>query len=235
MIQLNLLPDLKKEFIKAQKAKAFVTSLSILVTLGALSLSGLLFVYVTFVQRYQIESATATIGQQLQQLKDITDIDKYLTIQNQLTSLPALHDNKGEYSRLFTFLGVLNPNAPNSVSLSTAQLITADQTLLLTGTTATFETLNIFVDTLKNAEITYLPVGQNEAATERMFSQVLIQASGLVRSKNHGLISFTVKATYGNALFAVTNTQMEAKVPNITTTPSVTQSPHPVFDNKESQ
>lgn len=234
MIQLNLLPDLKKEYIKAQKAKALVITVSIFVTLGAFALSALLFVYVTFVQQFQINLATDDINKKTQELKAIPDVDKYLTVQNQLASLPQLHSGKGQYSRLFDFLSVLNPGAPNNVTLSDVRLLTEDKTIIFTGTTATFQTMNTFVDTLKNAEITYKAGGQGDGKTDKMFSAVLVQSADIVRNTTQSAIGFTIKTTYNEALFDVSNTDMNAKVPNITTTSSVTESPKPLFNNSTS-
>lgn len=225
MIQLNLLPDLKKEYIKAQKTKGVVISTSILVTIGALGLSALLFIYVTFLQQVQMNLATDDIKQKHNQLQDIDDINKYLTLQAQLASLPQLHDQKGSYSRLFDFLGVINPGAPNNVSLTNLQLVTDQKSIMFTGTTASFETLNVFVDTLKNADVEYKADGQGDTIKEKMFTQVLIQSSGLARVGGNNAVSFTVKTVYGDNVFKVTNTDVKAVVPNITTTQSVIQAP----------
>jgi hypothetical protein len=232
MIQLNLLPDLKKEFIKAQKTKALVITVSIFVTLGAFGLSTLLFVYVTFIQQFQSTLASDDITKKEQQLKGITDIDKYLTVQNQLASLPDLHNQKGAYSRIFDFLSAMNPSAPNNVTLSDLRVLTADKTIVFTGTTASFQTLNIFADTLKNVEVTYKEGGQGEAKTNKMFEQVLVQSADIVRANNQTIVGFTVKTTYKDLVFDVRNTDMTAKVPSITTTPSVTQSPNPLFNGR---
>jgi hypothetical protein len=225
MIQINLLPDLKKEYIKAQKTKSFVISTSILVTMGAVGLSVLLFIYVTFVQQLQINLATDDIKRKETELKAITDVDKYLTVQAQLAALPDLHNAKGAYDRLFNFLNVLNPSAPNNVNLSTLQLDAESRTMMLTGTTGNFETLNVFVDTLKNAEISYKAGGQGDAQTAKMFEQSLIMSSGFSRVDGKSLVSFTIKTVYAPAVFDVQNTDLAAKVPSITTTQSVTQSP----------
>lgn len=224
MIQMNLLPDLKKEYLKSQKTKGLVISSSILITLGALGLSALLFIYVNFLQQVQITLATNDITHKESQLKAIPDIDKYLTIQAQLASLPDLHNNKGSYSRLFDFLSVINPSAPSNVSLNNLQLDTNDKSIIFTGTTASFETLNVFVDTLKNAQVEYNANSQADTK-EKMFAQALIQSSGLVRVGGNNRVSFTVKVIYKDSVFNVQNTNMKATVPNITTTQSVTQSP----------
>jgi hypothetical protein len=232
MIQLNLLPDLKKEYIKSQKAKALVVAVSIFVTLGAFALSALLFVYVTFIQQFQVSLATTDINKKMDQVKAIPDVNKYLTVQNQLASLPALHDGEGQYSRLYDFLGVLNPSAPNNVTLSDLKLLTADKSIILTGTTATFQTLNIFADTLKNATVTYKAGGHGDPVSNKMFNQVLVQTADIARANNQTLVGFTVRTVYNDAMFDVRNTEMTAKVPSITTTQSVTQSPNPLFNGK---
>lgn len=227
MIQLNLLPDLKKEFIKSQKNKGLVISSSILVTLGALGLSALLFVYVTFAQQVQIGLVTQDINSKSKELSDIPDINKYLTIQNQLASIGSLHDSKGIYSRLFDFFSVLNPSPPNNINLSGAQLITTDRSVLFNGTTASFESLNVFVDTLKNANVSYTAPGTDQTTKENMFEQVFVQNSGLGRSSNKQVVSFTVRAIYKESVFNAANTNVKVEVPAITTTPSATQSPVP--------
>jgi len=237
MIQLNLLPDLKKEYIKAQKTKSLVISISILTTIGSLGVSALLFVYVTFLQQLQINLATDDIKRKELQLRGIEDIDKYLTVQAQLAALPDLHNNKGSYDRLFSFLNVLNPSAPNNINLSTLQVNSAERSMTLTGTSASFETFNVFVDTLKNAEISYKDGGQGDDIKKKMFEQVLVVASGLARTEGKTLVSFTVKTIYDPSVFNVQNIDIKATVPSITTTQSVTQSPQSgqLFNDSKAQ
>lgn len=238
MIQLNLLPDLKKEFIKAQKVKALVITIAIFTTIGAVGVSALLFVYVTFVQQFQVKLVTDDIARKMQQLKGINDIDKYLTVQNQLGSLPGLHESKGIYSRLFDFMSVLNPSAPNNVSLSDLKVITEEKSIVFTGTSKSYETFNVFVDTLKHAQATYKAGGQGDAVTENVFDQVLVQSADLTRSTGESVVDFIVRTTYKDSVFDAKNTDMSATVPNITTTQSVTQSPNPsqqLFDKPGDQ
>lgn len=237
MIQLNLLPDLKKDFIKAQKNKGLVISVSILVTLGTIGLSVLLFVYVTFVQQIQVNLLTDGIKEKASSLAKIPDVNKYLTIQNQLVSIGSLHDTKGVYSRLLSFFNVLNPSPPNNINLTGAQLVTIDKTVMFNGTTASFESLNVFVDTLKNAQVSYKVSGEGEAIKESMFEQVFVQNSGLGRLNDQTVVSFTIRAVYRESVFDARNTDIAAEVPNITTTPSATQAPIPqqLFNNQGAQ
>lgn len=227
MIQLNLLPDLKKEFLKAQKTKGLVIGVSILVTLSAIGLSALLFVYVTFVQQLQINLATSDIEKKEAELKAVPDINKYLSIQNQLASVTALHEQKGQYSRLFDFMGRLNPSPPNNISLSSLQISTSDKAVIFGGSSESFESLNIFVDTLKNAQVKYKSGGEGDFTQEAMFEQVLVQSSGLAKINNKSIVTFVVRATYREPVFDIRHTNVSAEVPSITTTPSATQAPVP--------
>jgi hypothetical protein len=233
-IQLNLLPDVKKEFIKAQKTKALVISSSIMVTLGAAGITVLLFLYVTVAQQLQMALITNDIQNKTAELNSVQDLGKYLTIQNQLRALPELHDQKGVYSRLFSFLPVLNPGAPNNVRLSVLQLSSteSDSAFFFTGNAATFESLNVFVDTLNNAKATYQASGAEEKTTTNIFQSVVVQNSALSQVNNASSVSFTIRAAYDPAVFDARNTGVTATVPNIVTTPSITGSPQ-LFQNSE--
>lgn len=234
MIQFNLLPDIKKEYINSKKTKALVISVSIITTMVAIGLSVLFFLYVTFVQQLQVSLITGDIKKKSDVLNGIHDLSKYLTIQNQLSALPNLHAQKGAYSRLFTFLPVLNPSAPNNVTLTTLQFSQDDKTIVFTGSTATFESLNIFVDTLRNAQVNYTPPGATTAKSDKMFSDVAVENSVIARISNQMQVTFTVQTTYNSAAFDSQNGNVTATIPNITTTQSVTESPKPLFESPKS-
>jgi len=233
MIQLNLLPDIKKEYINAQKTRAFVMSTSIIVAIGAVGLSVLLFVYVNFLQQFQISLATDDIKKKEQQLSGVQDLSKYLTVQNQLTALPDLHANKGIYSRLLSFLPVLNPNSPNNVVLTQLQVTASDKLVSFTGQTSTFESLNIFIDTLSNAEVAYKDASLQDQKS-KIFDSVFVQSSAIDKTKGDSKVSFTVRATYFDAVFDAHNSGVSASVPNIKTSQSVTESPK-IFKSGGSQ
>lgn len=233
MIQLNLLPDIKKEFINAQKTRAVVMSSSILVTIVAVALAVLMFVYVTFLQQLQITLATNDIKDKEKQLNSVQDLSKYLTIQNQLSALPELHASKGVYSRLLSFLPVLNPTAPNNVALTKLQLVALDKQVNFTGSTASFESLNVFVDTLRNAQVSYKDQS-SEPQKSKMFETVSVQSSNIDKLNGKSTVSFTVIAQYVEPAFDAHNTEVTASVPNIKTSQSVTESPK-LFSSGESQ
>ncbi|HWZ65532.1 MAG TPA: hypothetical protein VNX65_01905 [Patescibacteria group bacterium] len=234
MIQFNLLPDIKKEYIKAQETKLMVVSISTLVTIGSLGLTLLLYVYVFFIQQVQINLLTGDIKKKGDNLSSVPELSKYLTIQNQLASLPSLHAQKGYYMRLFDFLPTLNPGKPDDVKLSSLQMSVADKTISLTGTTGSFQSLNIFTDTLRNAVVSYQ---QGSAAPQsgKVFSSVYVQNSDLAHTANGLVVSFAIRTIYSDYVFDTNNSGVSVSVPNIKTTQSITESPKlPLFDTSKS-
>lgn len=235
MIQLNLLPDVKKEYIKAQRTKATVVSASILVTFGSIALAILLFVIVYVAQPGLIGFKQGEIDEKSENLRSVEDIDKYLTIQNQLEALPELHDGKVIYSRLFGFLKVLNPAPPNNIRLSTLQVDEENKIILFTGVTSGFQAFSVFQDTLRNAEVTY----KNEAGEEvkeKLFTEdgITIQSQSLATNQGKQELNFTVEATYSETAFSPATDSPKLTIPNIKTTQSITGTPGrstaPLFD-----
>ncbi len=109
MIQFNLLPDIKMEYVKAKRAKRMTVTFSLLASAVAIVLTGLLFSFVQFAEEEHIDNLTKDISKELTTLKNTPELDKILTIQNQLVSLPELHAKKPAVSRLFTYIQQVTP------------------------------------------------------------------------------------------------------------------------------
>lgn len=231
MIQLNLLPDVKKEFIKAQKTRNKIIGVSIMVIIGSIGLTVLALVYVVGIQQIAIKLASDDIARKSRELQSIEDLGKYLTVQNQLQALPALHGNKTAYSRLFDALQQLIPSAPNNVGLTSIDAINEDKTIKLSGNAPTYEALNVFKDTLVNADVEYKLSGSDEVTKEKLFEAVEVQSLNLNRVNNSQVVSFDILVTYSEDVFKAGTKDVKVTVPNIQTTQSRLQSPQPVFNN----
>jgi hypothetical protein len=109
------------------------------------------------------------------------------------------------------------------------QLAGRDKLVSFTGQTGSFESLNVFVDTLRNAVVTYKD-SSSVQQTSKIFDTVNVQSSAIDKSNGGNKVSFTVRATYFDAVFDAHNTDLTASVPNIKTSQSVTQSPK-LFDS----
>jgi Tfp pilus assembly protein PilN len=233
MIELNLLPDVKKEFLRAQKTRNRVTFFSIVAVIGAAGLTVAMAAFVYGVQNAQVYFLGQSIENRSVELENIPDIDKYLTVQNQLQRLDELHSTKNMYSRLLDLVKVLNPTAPNEVQLGSLELNDEAKQISLSGTTNTFESFNIFKDTLENAQLVYKdPFAENQNASEPLFNSVAVENSGLTRVGNKQKVSFVVSVTYNEKAFLNQYADVSVTVPNIETTGSARQAPRPLFSEE---
>jgi Tfp pilus assembly protein PilN len=213
-VQFNLLPDVKLEFNRAQHTKRVVYAVSALVTGIALVIFVFSFLTVDVLQKKLLSDAQGDIDNYSHQLKSIDDLDKILTIQNQLNSLPALHGQKYYASRLFTYLPQLTPTNLNIGKLS---IDTSAGTISITGTADTVETINKFVDTLKFTDFT---TAGDQKTKKAAFSNVLLSKV----DRNDKVSSYTVDASFDPTLFT-DHVGAQLIVPNQITTRSVINAP----------
>lgn len=152
MVQFNLLPDVKLEYIKARRTKRLVTLLSIVVSGAALAVLLLMVVTVYGVQKKSLSDLNKDIKKYSDQLKAVPDLSKILTVQNQLAALdgtsskPGLHDQKPVATRLFGYISQLTPP---QASISKLHVDYAANAMTITGEAPSLEIINSFTDEIK--------------------------------------------------------------------------------------
>jgi Tfp pilus assembly protein PilN len=216
MIQFNLLPDVKMEYIKAQRTKRMVIGISFLVTAAALTLLVLLCMTVFVFQKQHMNHLTTDIAKYGKDLKSTKDLNKILTVQGQLGALPALHENKPEVNRLIPFIKQLTPAAASISSLDVD--FTAD-TMTITGSADSLQTVNQFVDTLK---FTTYDQGSD---SPKAFNSVVLSTFGRADKG----ASYTITLGFAHDIFDNTKS-VELTVPNIITTRSEIDKPGVLFE-----
>lgn len=217
MIQLNLLPDVKRQFISTRRTKRRVILGAVMVAAGSLGVLVMLFVAVNVVQKQHLNNLNKDIKTDLATLESVPDLDKVLTIQNQLASLPGLHDQKPVASR---FLGFLSQVTPSSATISSAQIDFEQNIIVITGGADTHSTVNKFVDTLKFTDYTLA----DSSEAKKAFSEVVLGQFG----KTEGGVSYSINLKFDAQIF---NNASEVKlvVPTIVTTRSTTEKPTELF------
>jgi hypothetical protein len=213
-VQFNLLPDIKLEFNRNQHIKRVVYGIATLATGIALVIFVFSFLTVDVLQKKLLSDAQGDINKYSNQLKQINDLDKILTIQNQLNALPGLHQQKHYASRLFGYLPQLTPS---NLNIGKLNLDTGASTIEIDGTTDTVETINKFVDTLKFTSYT-ASTAQN--TQKPAFSNVVLTKV----DRNDKVSSYTVNASFDPNLFTA-NKAVQLIVPNEITTRSVINTP----------
>lgn len=146
MIQFNLLPSVKLEYVQARRNKRVTVLIALLVGGVALAILIILFFAVQVAQKKYSNDLSKDIKKESTKLVANADLDKILTIQNQLNNLPALHDKKPVATQLFPYLKQVTPA---KVSIANIVVDFDAQTISITGATDSIGTVNTFVDTLK--------------------------------------------------------------------------------------
>jgi Tfp pilus assembly protein PilN len=206
MIEINLIPDVKQELIRARTQRSAVVSISIVATLAALALVVVLSIYVFGVQTVRSAIADGQIKKSADQLAQVEDLSKILTIQNQLTKINSLNDDKKIDSRVFQILQAIIPPAPNSVTVSNLTINTENNSLTFEGQTPTYPSLETFKKTIAAANIRYTDNGEQKdvpLASDLSISNISYGED----STGAKVVRFTVSFTYADETFSpsVTN------------------------------
>ncbi|HMT19187.1 MAG TPA: hypothetical protein PKD20_00570 [Candidatus Saccharibacteria bacterium] len=190
MLQFNLLPDVKKEYVKARRTKRLIMSISFMVSAVSLGVVLLLFSVVQIAQKQHISDLSEDIKASESRIQGVENINNILTVQNQLSLLPKLHEGKPKSSRLFAYVTFLSPE---KAKVNVLDFDAKDQSIVLQGTADSLATVNKFVDNIKS--VTYKVVG-SEDKTAAPFSGVGTELSGDNEKAN-----FKIEMTYEPTIF----------------------------------
>jgi Tfp pilus assembly protein PilN len=218
MIQFNLLPDIKVEFIKARRSKRMVLLVSAGVTAVSLVVFVSLFMVVNVLQTKHISDLNKDIKRYTGTLNAIPDLTKILTVQNQLTSLTGLHDQKPISSRAIDYLGQLTPA---QATISNVNLDFNAGTVTLTGNADAISTVNKYVDTLKFTNYTVT----DSTETKKAFSDVVLSSFS---TNSKGGVTYQITFAFDPVIFNGTKT-VKLVVPKIISTRSETEKPSDLF------
>jgi len=201
MVQFNLLPDVKLQYIKSQRTKHLVTFIAMVAGLIAIGLLLFSMSVVYLVQKNIILNLNSNITKYSKQLTAIPSVDKLLTVQKQLNTLTGLHEKKPVMSRLFPYLQQLTPQA---VSLNKLQIDNVANTISLGGTADSLDTVKVYTNALKAA--TYTVDG---GTPTKAFSDVVLSNF----SRDTKGANFTITAKFDPTLFSLTsNVKMQVNV-----------------------
>lgn len=230
MIELNLLPDVKMEYIKAQRTRRLMFSISVIATVAAVVILGLLL-GVNGLQKKHLNDLSSDIASESSKLKSQKNIAKVLTVQNQLESLTSLHSGKPAASNLFTFL---NQVTPNQISISKINIDFTQQTATISGGTNALSSVNQYIDTLK-----YTTYGAKDEdgniVTGKAFNNVVMSSYSVssTTKDTSKAATFAINLAYDKTIFDITK-EVKLKVPSSTSTRALTENPTALFQEQSS-
>jgi hypothetical protein len=228
MVQFNLLPDVKIEYIKTQARMRVIVLSCVIVSIVLTVIFTLLFINARVLQPAHMKNISKEISDDVKKVQSVEDLDKIITVQKQLSALPALHTTKKIASRIPDFLSKLTPQ---NVKITDVDVDFATNKMTIKGTAPDLATVNKLVDTLK---FTNFQVNNENGKNGKAFSQVVLSGFSLQEKPTNPQekASFDISFNFDAELFNRQNIQnipedqaVSLIVPNITSTRSSTEKP----------
>jgi len=153
MIEINLLPNVKRELLKTRAMRNRVISISFLV--GGASIAAVVVLALILGSQIAAEAVqNGVIKDKNDKLMAVEDLNKVVTIQNQLTKINEQHSRKKINSRIFDVVTAVNPVAPNNVSFSDIKVNPESKTITLEGSAVNgYSALETLKKTILNTKV----------------------------------------------------------------------------------
>lgn len=209
-VQFNLIPDIKSQYLKAKQLERLTIGGATVAAVICIIILALLFFLVDFKQKHDINNLTSNISTSSAKLRSITGLDKIITIQNQLETLPGLYQNDPKISRLFGYITQLTP--PN-VTIGDLSVDLTANTMDIKGSAPALSDVNAFTDALKRATYDDKTAGTTGAPA---FSSVVLTSFG----RDSQGATYTIDFSFDPVLFSASD-QVTLNVPQTTNAPQV--------------
>ena len=153
MIEINLLPNVKRELLKTRAMRNRVISISFLV--GGASIAAVVVLALILGSQIAAEAVqNGVIKDRNDKLMAVEDLNKVVTIQHQLTKINEQHSGKKLNSRIFDVVTAVNPVAPNNVSFSDIKVNPGSKTITLEGSAVNgYSELETLKKTILNTKV----------------------------------------------------------------------------------
>lgn len=215
MIEVNLVPDIKQELIRAQRIRSIVIASSVVVGIVSMSIIAILAFYIFVVQAVRSNIADDAIKSGSAKLDSVKDLSKMLTIQNQLTLIPDLNSNKKIDSRVFDMLKSIIPPAPNTVKMSSVLVDSDEKSIKLEGQAqGGYAAVEVFKKTLEGASVKYTDDSGDEQNAV-LASQIDISETSYGEdSAGNKVLRFTINFNYAEELLSPNSKNVSIVVTN---------------------
>ncbi len=117
MYEINLVPEVKHQMIKALKMRNLIFFICIMVMIGSgvmLAITG----SIVGAQKIASASKEQQISEMSKKLNDYSSLGEFLTIQDQMGKIAEITENKKVLSRVFNVLDAFRPQGKDTVAIS---------------------------------------------------------------------------------------------------------------------
>lgn len=204
MIEINLMPDVKQELLRAQRQRTTVITFAILIGIISIGVVTILAVYTFGFQALRSVYADNQIKEKNTTLQQEEDLPKLLTIQNQLTKITDLNGKKQIDSRIFDMLRATLPSGDSAVTVSQLSLISEDginSIQIDAQAPGSYSSAELFKKTLESAVVQYV---DSEGASQevKLASNVALSQTSYGEDQNgNRTLRFTVTFDAAPELF----------------------------------
>lgn len=214
MIEINLIPDVKQQLISAQRMRATVISISIIVGIVAVAVVALLASYAYGVQTVRDGILDGDIKTKATELSNVPDLSKTLTLQNQLTLISKVNDEKKITSRIYDVLAKIIPPKPNDIQLSALTIDTENQQIRLDGQAAnSYAAVEVFKKTVDAARVTFKL--DDSEQTVNLASDITTGSTSYGEdASGQKVLRFSLSFTYAKELFMPSSKDVRIEIAN---------------------
>lgn len=206
MIQFNLLPDVKVQYIKTQRTKRMVLFTSLIVAAISLLILFMTFSY-NVAQKKHLSNLNKDIKSIRTELESNKELTKMLSVQNQLNSLPSLYAGRPAADRLPKYM---EQTTPSNVYITKMNIDFSTSTMSISGTAASLSAVNTYIDTLKYTKFKTEPNG-NESLNA--YKDVVMSKFG----NDKGKTTYTLTLGFDPKIYD-NSVEVKLEVPNTVTT-----------------
>lgn len=232
MIEINLVPDVKQELIKAQRVRSTVITVSVLIGIVSVIVVVLLVMYIYTVQAVRGVNVDDAIKKGSNELSAVKDLSNTLTIQNQLTKISYLNSQKKMYSRVFDLINKINPPAPNDISVSNLKIDSSSEIITIEGQALnSYAAVEVFKKTIEGSKLFF--TGSDNEGVDLASDVNTSDTSYGENTDGQKVLRFTIRFTYANELFAISSKDTSIKViAQDNATDSFTGIPKSIFEER---
>lgn len=203
MIQVNLIPDSKIDMIRSRMMRFRIISICIVTSIVSLSLVVLLAIYTYGGQALADTRLNDQIKSESEKINSVKDINKLLTIQNQLATIPKIEKTKNMNSRIFDLVTVIKKASGGVVSFSNIAVDTEKSNLQMSGQVPGYSSYEIFIKTLQNTYVQYTENKDSKDFKKKILASNLIFSQITYGQSAFGVnvLTFNFSLTYAKELF----------------------------------
>ena len=137
--EINLVPDIKSEMIKALKLRNLIFFICIVVASASVAVTAV-FAIIAGGQQAVVNSKNGTIENLSKKLNSYSDLSHFLTIKGQLANISDITENKQMLSRTFSILSAIIPTGADTIKISELTVdLAGEDGEELTGPTFNFD------------------------------------------------------------------------------------------------